>query len=171
MPKLKCSHMAYEARPDRIMREADYKFARSRIHRSKQRRQPIDTDWTGDESPNVYAVAEHFAEVIAARNRLKEPNLEQLFDENVQLWKRETGHASSVAKAISHASYLRVIGLSKYSRDHQLEKLLLTEMKTEPDHWFAALTAITGENPVKPEDDFDTAVQRWLDWGKSKEII
>jgi hypothetical protein len=171
MPKLKCT--AYAIQSDRFKREADYAFANSRIGRSRHHGQRGgDTGWTRDtENPDVYAVAEHFAEVIASRSRRREPNLKEQFKEHIERWKRETGHMSSIAKATSHPSYLRIIGLSRYSRDHQLEKLLLTEMDTEPDHWFAALTAITGENPVMPEDDFDMAVERWLDWGRARGII
>lgn len=97
--------------------------------------------------------------------------LERSFREQVNRWKDETGHLSSITKAIAHPSYLRIIGLAKNSSDHQIEKLLLNELEAEPDHWFAALSAITGEDPVKPEDDFDDAVAAWLEWGRKKEII
>jgi hypothetical protein len=44
-------------------------------------------------------------------------------------------------------------------------------MQAEPDYRFAALTAITGENPVKPEHDFDEAVNAWVGWGRERGII
>ena len=45
------------------------------------------------------------------------------------------------------------------------------ELAIEPDHWFLALGEITGEDPVKPTHDFDSAVNAWLEWGKTKGII
>lgn len=93
------------------------------------------------------------------------------FHEQVRRWKHETGHLSSETKAIAHPSYLRIIGLAKESTDHEIERLLLRELEAEPDLWFAALTAVTGENPVKPEYDFDESVEAWIAWGHKKGII
>jgi hypothetical protein len=97
--------------------------------------------------------------------------LEQSFREQVERWKNETGHLSSVLKAIVHPSYLRIIGLARNSSGHEIERLLLRELETEPDHWFAALTAITGEDPVRPEHDFDDAVGAWLSRGRERGIL
>jgi hypothetical protein len=97
--------------------------------------------------------------------------LERLFHEHVEKWKQETGHLSSITKTLSHPSYLRIIGLAQYSTNHELERLLLRELESEPDHWFDALTAITGEDPVRPEYDFDESVNAWIEWGRRKELI
>ena len=97
--------------------------------------------------------------------------LEKSFRAQVEIWKDETGHLSSITKALAHSSYLRIIGLARYSADHEIERLLLRELEAEPDHWFAALSAVTGQDPVKPEHDFDEAVAAWLEWGRKKEII
>ena len=119
-----------------------------------------------------YDVANHFAQVIAARWQYDTgQRLEALFREQVKNWKRETGHLSSITKAISHPSYLRIIGLARSSSGHEIERLLLKELDSEPNHWFDALTAITGEDPVKPEHDFDEAVMAWLSWGRERSII
>jgi hypothetical protein len=72
---------------------------------------------------------------------------------------------------ISHPSYLRIIGLARQSTGYEIERLLLQELASEPDHWFEALTAITGENPVEPKDDFDAAVDAWIAWGRQKGIL
>lgn len=97
--------------------------------------------------------------------------LEKAFREHVNRWKDETGHLSSLARAVAHPSYLRIIGLAKNSKDHQIERLLLHELETDPDHWFDALEAVTGENPVRPEYDFDEALQAWTSWGRENGII
>jgi hypothetical protein len=78
---------------------------------------------------------------------------------------------SITTKAIAHPSYLRIIGLARDSTGREIERLLLRELEAEPDHWFAALTAITGEDPVRPQDDFDETVEAWLKWGHNEGII
>lgn len=118
-----------------------------------------------------YAIAVHLAKAIQERRQDDQHLLAKSFHENVDRWKDETAHLSSITKALAHPSYLRIIGLANKSTDHSIERLLLHELEAEPDHWFAALTAITGEDPVKPEDDFDGAVNAWLQWGKTRGII
>ena len=115
----------------------------------------------------------HRSVFVVFRRRSKEQgqDLARLFREQVNLWKDQTGHLSSVTRAIAHPTYLRIIGLAKYSSGHEIERLLLQELESEPDHWFAALNAVTGEDPVKPEQDFDEAVSAWLAWGRRKRII
>lgn len=96
--------------------------------------------------------------------------IEREFQRLSEEWKETTLHWSSITKMIAHPNYLRIIGLATISRE-QVERLLLKELQSEPDHWFEALTAITGENPVNPQDDFDEAVNAWLDWGRQRGII
>ena len=105
-------------------------------------------------------------EMIAARRCGGEQSLEDAFQEQAKRWKEETRHWSSVTRMISHPSYLRIIGLAGKSVGHGIERLILHELETEPDHWFAALSAITGEDPVEPQHDFDDARNAWLDWGR-----
>jgi hypothetical protein len=97
--------------------------------------------------------------------------LARSFHEQAERWKKETRHCSSVSKMLAHPSYLRIIGLTRFSTGSEIERLLLEELRTEPDFWFDALTAITGENPVHPEYDFDESVNAWLEWGVRKGII
>jgi hypothetical protein len=97
--------------------------------------------------------------------------LEQVFREQVDRWKDETAHWSSVVKMRAHPSYLRIIGLAKLSTNNEIERLLLRELEEEPDHWFDALVALTGENPVQPHHDFDEAVNAWLEWGRERNLL
>lgn len=146
---------------EQSMREGDYAYARNRAASTDRRRME-----------RGYEVARHFAQAIASRQRSSSgPDLTREFKKQVEIWKDETGNLSSMRKALSHPSYLRIIGLARYSTDYQIEKLLLNELSIEPDHWFSALTAITGDDPVQPEDDFDIAVERWLEWGRKKGIL
>ena len=93
------------------------------------------------------------------------------FREQVLIWKNETSHLSSLTKAMAHPSYLTIIGLSKHSDGHEIERLILRELAEEPDYWFAALAAITGDNPVKLEHDFDQTVEAWLLRGREQGIV
>jgi hypothetical protein len=46
--------------------------------------------------------------------------------------------------------------------------LLLAELRREPDHWFVALQAITGTNPIPPSvcGDVENMTEAWLHWGE-----
>lgn len=94
-----------------------------------------------------------------------------MFYEEATRWKDDTMHWSSVTKMLAHPSYLRIIGLGREFRRGEIERLILRELENEPDHWFEALVAITGENPVGQEDDFDAAVNAWLAWGRQKGLL
>ena len=143
-----------------VSRDEDYSLARVKTKVIKRHKA-----WE-----RGYALATHFVEEIVSR-RKETVSLESTFRENVDRWHRETGHLSSIPKAITHPSYLRIIGLSRLSSGYELERLLLKELELEPDHWFAALTAITGEDPVKTDHDFDQAIEDWLSWGRERGII
>ena len=95
----------------------------------------------------------------------------RLFRKEADRWKNDTMHWSSMAKIVSHPSYLRIIGLGRRLKEGEIERLILRELEIEPYHWFDALEAITGQNPVRPEDDFDAAVNAWLDWGRREGVL
>ena len=76
-----------------------------------------------------------------------------------------------MTQMFAHPSYLRIIGMAGHFPNFEVERALLRELQTEPDYWFDALTAITGEDPVLDEHDFDGAVNAWLEWGRNKGII
>ena len=60
-------------------------------------------------------------------------------------------------------SYQRIIGLGP-----KVVPLILVELQKETNHWFWALEAITGENPVPKEDagDVEASARAWIAWGK-----
>jgi hypothetical protein len=153
-----CKRRFYDWNPVRSSRESDYAYARGRSGRALP-------------DARRYELARDIAKSIASKRRKNKQALEGTFRQLVAAWKSETGHLSSMRKAVGHDSYLRIIGLAKDSFEYEIERLLLCELESEPDYWFAALRAITGEDPVKPNDDFDDAVAAWLDWGKQKGII
>jgi hypothetical protein len=106
-------------------------------------------------------VAKNVAEPFRAHRptEIEQSSVEEVFRKQVQTWKDETKHCSSVKKAVGHRSYLRIIGLGRPAIP-----LLIRELQERPDHWFVALESITGEDPVPPTATFDQAVQAWVDW-------
>ena len=51
--------------------------------------------------------------------------------------------------------------------------LILAELEKEPDHWFWALEAITGENPVSENDagDMEASAKAWVKWGRQNGLL
>lgn len=77
-------------------------------------------------------------------------------------WHEETQFASSISAVFLHPAYQEIIGLGPAALPLILDDLA----KTRAD-WFWALRAISGENPVPPEErgQIGTMTERWLDWG------
>jgi hypothetical protein len=86
-----------------------------------------------------------------------------VLSELIQRWKTDTRHLSWTIAKVAHPGYLRIISFG-----HSALPALLAEMTRDPDHWFAALRAITGQDPV-PEDlrgDLPRMTAVWLEWGR-----
>ena len=69
---------------------------------------------------------------------------------------------SSTTAIATHPAYQRIIGLGP-----QVIPLILAELAKQPDHWFWALQALTGENPVPFADQgrIPAMTAAWLTWG------
>ena len=78
-------------------------------------------------------------------------------------WKTETGHLSNLTEKCNHAAYRSIVEMGP-----DAIPLILAELEHEPDHWFAALRALTGENPVPraARGRLLPMAQRWLDWAE-----
>ncbi|BDA67387.1 hypothetical protein RIVM261_081520 [Rivularia sp. IAM M-261] len=90
-------------------------------------------------------------------------DIETSFLELAEQWRRETGVLSVTSKISMHPAYQRIIGMGQ-----PVVPLIMRELEREPDHWFWALTAITGANPVKEKQRgrLDQMAQAWLAWGR-----
>ena len=97
-----------------------------------------------------------------------EPADRQRFTELADQWEIETVFLSSSEQASKHPAYQEIIGMGK-----QAVPLILERMQAERGHWFIALRAITGANPVKPADRGKVAVMQasWLEWGEANGYI
>ncbi|MEO8268257.1 MAG: hypothetical protein ABI557_00975 [Aureliella sp.] len=83
-------------------------------------------------------------------------------------WKSRTRHLSNVAQIALVFSYQQIIGMGP-----QAVPLILAELQHEPDHWFWALEAIAGENPVPKIDagNIEASASAWLEWGKENGLL
>ena len=89
--------------------------------------------------------------------------IELTFLELAEQWRRETGMMSLVSKMSIHPAYQRIIGMGQ-----AVVPLILRELEQEPDHWFWALQAITGANPVRSEQRgrLKQMAEAWVQWGR-----
>lgn len=88
---------------------------------------------------------------------------DELFKQLAREWKDGTAATSSLSKVYFHPSYQQIIGLGP-----DVLPLIFRELRREPDWWFWALSAITGEDPV-PADaagDLRRMTAAWLEWEK-----
>jgi hypothetical protein len=84
------------------------------------------------------------------------------FDRLSTQWRDETAFSASVLEMATHPAYQHIIGMGRIAIP-----FILRALSTQSDHWFWALKAITGEDPV-PESDrgnLDKMTQAWLVWG------
>jgi hypothetical protein len=83
-------------------------------------------------------------------------------------WKAATALLSSTTAMVNHPAYQAIIGLGP-----PVIPLLLRELEREPAHWFEALRAITGEDPVPREHwgDISAMRQDWLSWGRQHRYL
>src|SRR5262245_31074618 len=87
------------------------------------------------------------------------------FAELVAQWKSERGPFSSSAQPAAHPAYQQIIGL-----EPEVVPLLLQELEREPDHWFRALHALTGADPVPAASRgrVGEMAAAWLRWGREQ---
>ncbi|MBD2774362.1 hypothetical protein [Iningainema tapete] len=92
-------------------------------------------------------------------------DIAQKFEELAAMWELEVNGSSFVGEKTSHSAYQQIIEMG-----HAAIPLILKELETRPNHWFAALRAITGENPVLPEQrgKIKQMAAAWLQWGKER---
>ena len=91
----------------------------------------------------------------------------KIFQALVEAWRQKVQFLSSVTEMSLHPAYQRIIGMGA-----SVLPLLLRELENRPDHWFWALTAITGVDPVQPADrgKIEKMSEAWLKWGKEQEL-
>ncbi len=94
--------------------------------------------------------------------------LPERFKRLLSEWKMQAALLPSATAMAMLPSYQEIIGMGKPALP-----LILNELKDKPSHLFWALKAISGIDPVPPEDRgrINKMVEAWINWGRQKKII
>lgn len=94
--------------------------------------------------------------------------LAETFAELEATWKAETMFVSSATEMCSHPAYQRIVGMGPVA-----VPLILASLRSSPEHWFVALAAITGADPVPEVErgDVDRMAETWLRWGRERRLV
>ena len=89
----------------------------------------------------------------------------QKFQALATTWRNEAQALSSVTQMAMHPAYQQIIGMGPI-----VIPLILRELQDKPDHWFWALKAITGVDPVKSSERgrVKQMAAAWLRWAKEQ---
>ena len=90
------------------------------------------------------------------------------FQRLAEQWRQERGAESSLTKIAMCPSYQKIIAMGPTA-----VPMILRELESEgdePDHWFWALGAITGADPVPYEarGNMVRMAEAWIDWGRQR---
>ena len=91
--------------------------------------------------------------------------LRKRFQHLATAWRARKSHSSCVEDMAMDSSYQQIIGLGPSA-----VPLILEELEDRPEHWFWALHAITGANPVpaRSRGKIRAMASAWLRWGKKQ---
>ena len=92
------------------------------------------------------------------------------FAQLVKQWNVERNIVSSLSEIAMCPSYLMIIAMGETALP-----LIIAQLKREgddPDHWFVALEAITGNDPIPEEAYGDTLsmAEAWLSWAEEENV-
>lgn len=117
---------------------------------------PVSRAWTADSFLPVPEAA------------VPAPDIRARFQSLAQRWREETEFHSAPSALFMHPAYQEIIGLGP-----AVLPLMLADLEKTRDHWFWALRAITGENPVPAEErgKVERMAERWVDWGRARGLL
>lgn len=94
--------------------------------------------------------------------------IEAKFRQLHQEWKAQTVALSSTHEIALTPAYQQIIGLGV-----EALPLILADLRATQDHWFWALKAISGDDPVSYDDrgDVDAMTSAWVRWGQAKGLL
>ena len=80
-------------------------------------------------------------------------------------WAQATRFQSSSIEIAMHPAYQQIIGMGPTALP-----LILDRLSRRTEHWFWALAAISGEDPVDPADagKVEAMAESWLRWGRAR---
>ncbi len=122
-----------------------------------------ETEGVGDEA--IALVRRVVDATIHYRFPITRQTVMEKFQSLVSEWKNDTQLMSSTTSMILHKAYQEIIGMGP-----TVIPLILRELQIRPDHWFAALKALTGVDPVAPSDrgKLVAMTNAWLEWARSQ---
>jgi hypothetical protein len=84
------------------------------------------------------------------------------------IWKQDTSMLSLSSEKYEHPAYLQILSLGPDIVTALLEDLLKTH-----DDWFDALSRLTGEDPIPPQDYgfISRMAGHWELWGRRKRLL
>ena len=90
------------------------------------------------------------------------------FDALATQWNDATAHLSSTTDRVLHPAYQAIVGMGD-----QAVPLLLNDLAAQPAHWFWALSAITGADPVpaNARGRVPEMASAWLRWGRQNHYL
>jgi len=85
------------------------------------------------------------------------------FENLAHIWLEQCAQLSSIREITLHPSYQQIVEMGEKALP-----FIFARLEREPEHWFWALRAITGENPVPSESRGNIAqmVDAWLKWAQ-----
>jgi hypothetical protein len=136
------------------------------LARRRQAEIAEDRDWTRrwTSAPDL-----HGRKAMPPIVRVPESSaLVQQFETLAEQWKAAIALLSSTTAMMSHPTYQVIIALGP-----PVVPLLLRDLERAPVHWFEALQAITGEDPVPCEHwgNMPAMAADWLAWRRRKGLI
>jgi len=90
-------------------------------------------------------------------------NVAERFRRLAEVWHQETDHLSSMSEASAHPAYQEIIDLGP-----DILPLLFRDLEENHTHWFGALAALTGAQPIPTGagGKIPTMVDAWIRWAK-----
>jgi len=103
---------------------------------------------------------------------VEEQSIEERFKEQAAKWRSETMHLSSPTQMMMHPSYQAILGMALEDKPRVI-RLLLHDLQQNRSEWFWALSYLTQDNPIKPEDAgrMDRMIAAWVGWGQERHLI
>lgn len=98
--------------------------------------------------------------VVARATTDTRPGLGERFEELRLRWEDETEFYSTAMLRYMHPAYQRIIGMGA-----DVLPMILRALRDEPEDWYWALSAISGQDPAEGAETPSEARERWLEWG------
>lgn len=120
--------------------------------------------WRQNSDPRGWDIAEEVLPLLQARH----DDVAVEFQKLVSEWKADRSATSFASALAMHPAYQRIIGMGKRALPY-----ILAELEREPDHWFWALRAISGQDPVPSQSrgKIREMITAWLNWGRQNGYV